>query len=64
MALVVTIVPREPGQIVVQVLTKSPHLAWNEIAYPSLIMWEIRALYRQINIDGYVDHPILRVSEA
>jgi len=64
MALVVTIVPCEPGQIVVQALTKSPRLAWNEIAYLSLVMREIRALYRGISIDGYVDHPILRVSEA
>jgi hypothetical protein len=63
MALVVAVLPREPGQIVVQALTKSPQLAWNEIAYLSLVMQAIRALYRQVSIDGHIDHPILRISK-
>lgn len=62
MTLIVAVLPCEPGRIVVQALTKSSPLAWNEIAYLSLIMQEIRALYRQISIDGYSDHPILRIS--
>jgi len=63
MALVLTIVPRERGQIVVQTLTKSSRLAWNEIAYLSLVMQAIRALYRQVTIDGHIDHPILHISK-
>ena len=62
MTLVVVVLPRDPDQIVVQALTKSPRLDWNEIAYLSLVMQAIRVLYRQISIDGYVDHPILRMS--
>ena len=62
MTLVVAVLPCEPDQIVVQALTKSSPLAWNEIAYVSLIMQEIRALYQQISIDRYNDHPILRIS--
>jgi len=60
---IVAVVPREPGVIIVEHLTRYPKLIGEEAAYISLILQELRALYTEITIGGYRDHPILNVAK-
>jgi hypothetical protein len=64
LTLVVAVLPREPGQITVEVLSRHEKLIGEEIAYISLVMQAIRALYQEITVDGYHDHPILHMAKA
>jgi len=64
LSLVVAVLPGAPGHIVIEQLTKYPRLIGEEAAYISLILQAIRAQYQQITIDGYTDHPILKVATA
>jgi len=62
--LIVAILAREPGQITVEVLSRHEKLFGEEVAYISLIMQAIHALYPEITIEGYSDHPVLRMAGA
>src|SRR5579885_2862006 len=62
LSLIVGVVLAAPGHITVEVLSRHEKLIGEEIAYVSLVMQAIRALYQEIIVDGYTDHPILRVA--
>lgn len=62
LTLVVAVWPREPGRIAVEAFSRHKAIIGEEVAYISLIMQSIRALYEEITIDGYSDHPILRMA--
>jgi len=64
LTVIVAVLPREPGRLVLEALTRSSRLEWNEIAYLSSVLRAIRAQYRQITIDGYSDHPMLSISNT
>ena len=56
--------PRKPGRITVEAFSRHKALIGEEVAYISLIMQAIRDLYQEITIDGYSDHPILRMCKV
>jgi hypothetical protein len=58
------VLPRERGQITVEVLSRYEKLLGEEIAYISLVMQAIRTLYQEVTIDGHKDHPILRMARG
>lgn len=62
LALIVAVLPREPGRITIQALSRYEKLIGEEVAYISRIMQAIRDLYQTITIDGYSQHPILRMA--
>jgi len=64
LSLVVAVLPEAPGHIVIEHLTKYPRLIGEEAAYISLILQAIRSQYQQITIDGYTDHPVLKLATA
>lgn len=64
LTLVVAVLPRQPGQITVEALSRHEKLIGEEVAYISLVMQAIRALYQEITIDGYENHPILRMAKT
>jgi hypothetical protein len=64
LTVIVAVLPRESGQLVLEALTRSSRLEWNEIAYLSSVLRAIRAQYRHITVDGYSDHPMLSVSNT
>lgn len=64
LSLIVAIITHEAGRVDLDVLSKGPRLAWNEIAYISLVVQAIGALYRQITVDGHADHPLLHISKT
>jgi len=61
-ALIVAVLPRDPGRITVEVLSRHERLFGEEVAYASMVMQSLRDLYQEIIIDGYNDHPILHMS--
>jgi len=61
MTVVVAVLPREPGQIVLEALLRNPRPAWNEITYLSQVLRAIRDQYRQVTIDGCTDHTLLHI---